>query len=120
MTVEIGYTGRLSHQLLLQGDVHAARVFQRPNRSEREQNNAQVRALYDSGLTAAEVRRNPRLVPTLPFVENLWPGLKDISFPGSASANYFQCVYGDYNGSYLDCLHALDRNTTSSYIPGGT
>jgi hypothetical protein len=57
-------------------------------------------------------------VPSLPFVENLWPGLKDVSFRGSASANYFQCVYGDYNGSYLDCLHALDRNTTSSYIEG--
>ena len=117
MTIDIGYTGRLSHRLLLQGDVHAARVFQRAQSGLTwEQNNAQVRALYDSGLTAAEVRRNPRLVPTLPFVENLWPGLKDISFPGSASANYFQCVYGDYNGSYLDCLHALDRNTTSCYF----
>ena len=48
----------------------------------------------------------------------MFPGLRDITFQGSASANYFQCVYGDYNGSYLDCLHALDRNTTSSYIPG--
>jgi hypothetical protein len=64
------------------------------------------------------VQKNPSLVPKLPFVENLFPGLKDISFPGTASANYFQCVYGDYNGSYLDCLHALDRNTTSSYLPG--
>ena len=120
MTVEIGYTGRLSHRLLLQGDVYTPlEYFKEPKSGlSWEQNNAQVRALYDSGLTAAEVRRDPRLVPTLPFVENLWPGLKDISFPGSASANYFQCVYGDYNGSYLDCLHALDRNTTSSYIPG--
>jgi len=64
------------------------------------------------------VKKNPKLVPTLPFVENLFPSLKDVTFPGSASANYFWCVYGDYNGSYLDCLHALDRNTTSSYFPG--
>ena len=48
--------------------------------------------------------------PDLPFVENMWPGLKNADFPGSASANYFSCVYGDYNGSYLDCLHAVDRN----------
>jgi hypothetical protein len=41
-----------------------------------------------------------------------------MDFTGSASANYFNCVYGDYNGSYLDCLHALDRNITSGYIPG--
>ena len=73
------------------------------------------RCRTDSGRGAETIRA---LCPTLPFVENLFPGLRDISFPGSASANYFQCVYGDYNGSYLDCLHALDRNTTSSYIPG--
>ncbi len=30
------------------------------------------------------------------------------------------CVYGDYNGSYLDCLHATrDRNMTSNYVPDG-
>ena len=40
---------------------------------------------------------------------------------GSASANYFNCVYNDYGGSFLDCLHAVDRNTTSdgTGIPGG-
>jgi len=120
MTLEIGYTGRLSHRLLLQGDVYTPLEYYRDKKSGLtwEQNNATVRSLYDSGVTAASVQKNPTLVPTLPFVENMFPGLKDISFPGSASANYFQCVYGDYNGSYLDCLHALDRNTTSSYITG--
>ena len=120
MTLEIGYTGRLSHRLLLEGDVYTPLEYFREPKSgiTWEQNNLNVRSLYDSGLTAAAVRKNPSLVPTLPFVENLFPDLKDISFPGSASANYFWCVYGDYNGSYLDCLHALDRNTTSSYLPG--
>jgi hypothetical protein len=69
-------------------------------------------------LTPAQVAANPSLVPTLPFVEDIWPGLKDADFPGSASANYFSCVYNDYNGSFLDCLHAVDRNTTSSYVNG--
>jgi hypothetical protein len=41
-----------------------------------------------------------------------------VDVAGSASANYFLCVYQDYGGSYLDCLHALDRNVTSSYYPG--
>ena len=73
-----------------------------------EQNANIVRRLYDSGLTPAQVQANPKLVPNLPFVENIWPGLKDQDFPGSASANYFNCVYGDYNGSFFDCLHEVD------------
>ncbi len=120
LTLEIGYTGRLSHRLLLEGDVYTPLEYFKDPKSgvTWEQNNAKIRALYDGGVTAAAVQKNPQLVPTLPFVENLFPGLRDVTFPGSASANYFQCVYGDYNGSYLDCLHALDRNTTSSYVPG--
>jgi hypothetical protein len=120
MTLEVGYTGRLSHRLLLEGDVYTPLEYFKDPKSgiNWEQNNAQVRALYDSGLTPAAVQKNPSLVPALAFVENMFPGLKNVSFPGSASANYFQCVYGDYNGSYLDCLHALDRNQTDSYIPG--
>lgn len=120
LTLEIGYTGRLSHRLLLEGDVYTPLEYFKDPKSgiTWEQNNASVRSLFDSGLTVQQVQNNPSLVPTLPFVENLFPALKNISFPGSASANYFQCVYGDYNGSYLDCLHALDRNQTDSYIPG--
>src|SRR5262244_2219693 len=91
MTLEIGYTGRLSHRLLLEGDVYTPLEYFKELKSgiTWEQNNLNVRSLYDSGLTAAAVRKNPSLVPTLPFVENLFPDLKDISFPGSASANYF-------------------------------
>jgi hypothetical protein len=83
-----------------------------------EQNAAKVRAMFDSGLTVNQVKSNPSLVPTLPFVENMWPTLANVDVTGSASANYFLCVYQDYGGSYLDCLHALDRNVTSSYYPG--
>jgi len=120
MTVEIGYTGRLAHRLLMEGDVYTPLEYFKDPKSgvTWEQNNAKVRALSDAGLTPAAVQTNPNLVPTLPFVENMFPALKNVDFPGSASANYFNCVYGDYNGSYLDCLHALDRNVTSSYIPG--
>jgi len=120
LTFEIGYSGRLSHRLLLQGDVFTPLQYFKDPKSGMtwEQSNAAIRSLYDSGVTVADVKRNPRVVPANAFVENMWPGLKDMIFPGSASANYFQCVYGDYNGSYLDCLHALDRNTTSSYLTG--
>jgi hypothetical protein len=120
MTLEVGYVGRLSQRLLMEGDVYTPLEYFKDPKSgiTWEQNNAVVRKLFDSGVTAAAVQANPGLVPSLPFVENLWPGLKNADFPGSASANYFNCVYGDYNSSYLDCLHALDRNTTSSYVDG--
>ncbi len=120
MTFSAGYTGRLSHRLLMEGDVYTPLEYFKDPKSgiTWEQNNMAVRSLFDKGLTAAQVQKNPGLVPKLPFVEDMFPGLAGVDFPGSASANYFNCVYGDYNGSYLDCLHALDRNVTSSYVPG--
>jgi len=120
LTIEAGYMGRLSQRLLMEGDVYTPLEYFKDPKSgiTWEQNNMTVRRLYDSGVTPAMVAANPRLVPNLPFVENLFPALKNVNFAGSASANYFGCVYGDYNGSYLDCLHALDRNTTSSYLDG--
>jgi hypothetical protein len=120
MTLEIGYAGRLSHRLLMEGDVYTPlEYFKDPKSGITWQQNAQtVRSLFDAGLTPAAVQANPSLVPKLPFVENIWPGLQNQDFPGSASANYFNCVYGDYNSSFLDCLHAVDRNTTSGYVNG--
>lgn len=120
MTLEIGYAGRLSHRLLMEGDVYTPLEYFKDPKSgiSWEQNANIVRKLFDSGLTPAQVKANPNLVPTLPFVENMWPGLANVDVPGSASANYFMCVYNDYGGSYLDCLHAVDRNVTSSYYPG--
>ena len=121
MTIEIGYAGRLSHRLLMEGDVYTPLEYFKDPKSgiTWEQNANQVRKLFDGGLTPAQVQANPGLVPTLPFVENMFPGLKNTDFKGSASANYFNCVYGDYNGSYLDCLHATDRNMTSGLVPDG-
>jgi hypothetical protein len=118
VTFEIGYAGRLSRRLLLEGDVYTPlEYFKDPQSGVNwEQNAMTLRKLHDSGLTVQQVAANPSLVPTLPFVENMWPGLANLDFPGSASANYFSCVYGDYGGSYLDCLHALDRNTESAWL----
>jgi hypothetical protein len=118
LTLEVGYAGRLSRRLLLEGDVYTPLEYFKDPASgiNWEQNAMTVRKLHDSGLTVPQVAANPNVVPTLPFVENMWPGLANLDFPGSASANYFSCVYGDYGGSYLDCLHALDRNTESAWL----
>lgn len=118
LTMEVGYAGRLSRRLLLEGDVYTPLEYFKDPQSgiTWEQNAMTVRKLHDSGLTVPQVAANPGVVPNLPFVENMWPGLANLDFPGSASANYFSCVYGDYGGSYLDCLHALDRNTESAWL----
>ena len=120
MTFAIGYAARLSHRLLMEGDVYTPLEYFKDPKSgiTWTQNANTVRALFDSGLTPSQVAANPSLVPTLPFVEDLWPGLANVDVPGSASANYFMCVYNDYGGSYLDCLHAVDRNQTSGYVNG--
>ncbi|HYM78453.1 MAG TPA: carboxypeptidase-like regulatory domain-containing protein [Candidatus Dormibacteraeota bacterium] len=118
LTFEVGYAGRISHRLLLEGDVYTPLEYFKDPQSgiTWEQNAMTLRKLHDSGLTEAQVAANPSLVPTMPFVEDMWPGLANLDFPGSASANYFSCVYNDYGGSYLDCLHAVDRNTTSAWL----
>src|SRR5258705_10140130 len=112
MTIEVGYAGRLSHRLLMEGDVYTPLEYFKDPKSgvTWEQNAAKVRALFDSGLTVNQVKANPSLVPTLPFVEDVWPTLANVDVTGSASANYFLCVYQDYGGSYLYIFPALGRD----------
>jgi hypothetical protein len=132
LTMEVGYLGRLSRQLLMQGDVYTPLENYKDAKSGVTwQQNAQI--VYDlantlahkAGLSynngaayvAQEVMDNPGLVPNLPFINNVWPGYKDAYFPGSASANYFYSVYGVFGSSFLDSLHAADR-IAGNYIPG--
>ena len=132
LTMEIGYLGRLSRRLLMQGDVYTPLENYRDPASEVTwQQNAQI--VYNlanslakasgtsynnaGALVAQQVMNNPALVPNLPFVNNVWPGYKNAYFPGSASANYFYSVYGVFGGSFLDSLHAADR-IAGQYIPG--
>jgi hypothetical protein len=132
MTLEIGYMGRFSRQLLMQGDVYTPlENYKDPGSGVTWQQNAQV--VYNLANTLAqkaglpynnaaayiaqEVMNNPSLVPNLPFVNNVWPGYKDAYFPGTASANYFYSVYGVFGSSFLDSLHAADR-IVGNYIPG--
>jgi hypothetical protein len=132
VTMEIGYIGRLSRRLLMEGDVYTPlENYKDPGSGITWQQNAQtVYNLANSlaktagvpynnaaALVAQEVMNNPSLIPNLPFVNNVWPGYKNAYFPGSASANYFYSVYGVFGSSFLDSLHAADR-IAGEYIPG--
>ena len=119
LTLELGYMGRLSRRLLMQGDVYTPLENYKDSKSgiTWQQNAQQVYNLFSSGVTPQAVMANPNLVPNLPFVQDIWPGYANAYFPGSASANYFYSVYGDFGGSFLDSLHAADRYA-GYYIPG--
>lgn len=132
VTMEIGYMGRLSRRLLMEGDVFTPlENYKDPASGITWQQNANTvytlanTLAKQNGLPynaaaatiAAQVAGNPGLVPNLPFVNNVWPGYKNYYFPGSASANYFYSVYGVFGSSFLDSLHAADR-IPGAYIPG--
>jgi hypothetical protein len=116
-TLEVGYTGRLSHAQLLQEDVYAPEIYFKDSKSGVNwvQANLPLYGLAQGGLTAAQVKANPSLVPTNPFVEDMFPKLANLYIPGSASANYFYGVYGNNGGSFLDNLHQLDRVTSTAF-----
>lgn len=116
-TLEVGYTGRLSHKTLIQQDVYSPLIYFKDPKSGINwvQANTTMRQLFNSGVTAAGVKASPDLVPSNPFVENMFPALANMYITGSASANYFYGIYGNNAGSDLDLLHQLDRVTSTKY-----
>jgi Carboxypeptidase regulatory-like domain len=122
LTFEGGYIGRLSHQLLVQGDVFTAlENFKDPVSGQTwVQSMTALRKLNDAGVSYQQVAANPGVVPVNAFVESMFPALKNFYFPGSASANYYYAIYGVNNGSYLDTLHTVDRIPGYYGTPGGT
>jgi len=111
MSIELGYVGRLAHRGILQQD------FGQPMTLFKDKSSGQTWAqastvlanLYNGGLTPAQVKANPSLVPDQPFFTNIFPGSKNLYINGSASANFFYDVYGNYSGSFLDGLNDMDR-----------
>jgi hypothetical protein len=117
LTLEVGYTGRLSHKPLIQQDVYSPLIYFKDPKSGTNwvQANTSMRELANSGVTASAVQKTPSLVPTSAFVENMFPALANMYIPGSASANYFYGIYGKNAGSDLDLLHQLDRVTSAQF-----
>jgi hypothetical protein len=111
MTLEVGYVGRLSHKSLLRTDYGQPLTrFTDPVSGQNwMQAMGKLRDIFESGVTAAQVRANPGLVPLVPFIENIFPGARNDKFTGSASANAFNNVYGVYAQSDLDALQDYDR-----------
>ncbi|MDE3196743.1 MAG: hypothetical protein KGN84_10390, partial [Acidobacteriota bacterium] len=113
-TLEVGYAGRLSRAGLVQEDAFAPEIYFKDPVSGVNwvQNDTTLANIYNGGVTAAMAKTNPSVIPNMPFVQNMFPGLANYYFPGSASANYFYGIYGVNAGSHLDNLHQLDRGSS--------
>lgn len=112
MSIEIGYAGRLAHRGILQQDYgQPLEIFVDPKSRQSFVQAAQNLAqLYYSGLTTAQVKANPSLVPLQPFAENMFPQLAGFYLKGaSASANLFYDAYAEYAGSWTDTINDTDR-----------
>jgi hypothetical protein len=114
MTLEIGYQGRFSHRLLMQIDMGGVNwnFKDRATGITLGQMEKGMRDLYNGGLLPNSVKANPSLVPDSAFVEKYFPGLKNLYFPGSASANYFYSLMGVNAESDTDNLNQVDRLKT--------
>lgn len=111
LTIEVGYIGRLTRKGLVQQDYFQPLTQFRDPKSGQTWTQASgiLRDYYESGITPAQVRANPSILPTVAFFENMFPGAAGYQFPGSATANYFYTVYDTYAGSDLDALNDMDR-----------
>ena len=111
MSIEVGYAGRLSHRALVTQD------FGQPLSNFTDAKSGQtwsqattvLALLHDTGLTPAQVKANPALVPLEPFIQDLLPSAQNLYITGSASANLFYDAFQDYSGSWTDTINDMDR-----------
>ena len=111
VTVEAGYIGRLARKGLLQQDYMQMLTHFKDNASGMDWSEAMgiLRGYYESGITVAQVRASPSIIPTIPYIENIFPRAAGLNVAGSATANYFITTYGTYAASDLDGLNEMDR-----------
>jgi hypothetical protein len=117
LTLEAGYLGRWSRDLLMQVDVGGwAVLWKDPATGQSWKEMAtQIRRYHDAGVDPTAIRTNPNLVAPIPFVESMMPGLTNLYFPGSATANYYNLLWGQYGGSDADATHAIDRVKSAAF-----
>ena len=116
LTLEVGYVGRLSHKMLLTQDYMQplTRFLDTTSGTTWAEASGVLRSFIDAGITPAQVKANPGILPEVPFFENMFPGaagtVTGTKVAGaSATDNYFYTVYGTYAGSDLDGLNDFDR-----------
>ena len=127
LSIELGYIGRMGHRQIVQQDFgQPLENFKDPKSGQTlSQAGAALASIYNgmigSGLTPAQaasaVKANPSLVPAQPFIENMFPGIKNYLITGSPSANFFYDWYNAFSGSFTDTVNDMDR--TRQTLAGG-
>jgi hypothetical protein len=117
LTAEIGYVGRWGRDLLMQTDAAGwAILFKDPTSGQTWKEMAwAIRAIHDAGITPDQVRATPGLAGSIPWIENMAPALANMFFPGSATANYYDLIWGQFGGSDADTTHAIDRERSDEF-----
>jgi hypothetical protein len=111
MSLEIGYVGRLGHRGIGIQDYGQPLTLFKDSKSGQTwaQAGTALANLYNAGVTPAQVKANPSLIPNQPFFENIFGKAKNLYINGSATSNFFYDAYGNYSGSFLDTLNDMDR-----------
>jgi len=124
MSLEIGYAGRFSHAALVSQDYGQplSQFLDKASGQTWQQATGILATMHNEGLTPAQVKANPSLVPLEPFIQDMFPGAAGLYIPGSASANIFYDAFQTYSGSWLDTLNDMDRvhklNTQTNTLVG--
>jgi hypothetical protein len=111
LVLEVGYIGRWGHRQIVQQDYGQplSNFVDPTSKQSWIQAGAVLAGLANSGVTPAQVKANPSLIPNQPFYDNMFAGAKNLYITGSPSANIFYDVYSNYAGSWLDTLNDMDR-----------
>jgi len=109
LTFEAGYAGRLYRRGLLQQD------FDQPLTTFKDPNTGTtwaqaVGVLHDDYIAAGQ--KYGQIAP-VPFIEDMFPGLKNAYVTGSATQNYYQSWIVQNGLSDLDNLNQMDRQRIS-------
>jgi len=128
LSIELGYVGRLGRRGLVEQDFGQPLLnFKDPVSGQTlGQAGTAIAQVYNSmiasGMTSAQVtaavKANPALVPTQPFFQNMFPGIKNYMITGSASSNFFYDWYNNFSGSFTDTVNDMDR-TRQTLANGG-
>ncbi len=122
LSIELGYIGRIGKRQVINQDYGQPLTNFKDAISGQTfaQAGAPLTALYNSGVTAAQVKANPSLVPNEPFFNNVLPGAANYKIPGAnASANFFYLVYGTVFRQLARCVERCGSSAATIVLCRG-
>jgi hypothetical protein len=122
MSIEVGYAGRYGHRGLQSEDTgQALSQFTDPKSGQTwQQATAVLATLHDEGITPAQVKANPSLIPLQPFIQDMLPTAATNFLPGASNtAAVFYEAFNAFAGSWLDTLNEMDRIHVNGGVTNG-